>query len=201
MDNYKSKEWLFSEYVTKKRTANDIAKTENKDAKTIWTWLKKLGIETRSRGGASSSGSFKKGSNVWEGKKHTDETKLKIRNARLKDGRVPYLKNGEHWLKNISNEKHPNWKGGLSADRQSIYASQEWCDAVKAVWKRDKAVCQRCGKNHNDELNRGNFHIHHIVSFMVRELRTDVNNLVLLCKDCHKFVHSKKNINKEFIGE
>ena len=201
MDNYKSKEWLYQEYIINKRTANDIAKSENKDAKTIWTWLKKFGIKTRPRGGKSSSGSFKKGSNLWLGKKHTDETKQKIRNARLKDGRVPYLKNGEHWLKNISNENHPNWKGGLSADRQSIYASQEWCDAVKKVWARDKAVCQRCGKNHNDELNRGNFHIHHIVSFMVRELRTDVNNLVLLCKDCHKFVHSKKNINKEFIGE
>jgi len=193
------KEWLVNEYITKKRTCNDIAKELKKDPKTIWSWLKKHEIPTRSRGGDSSSGSFKKGSNLWLGKKHKPETKDKIREARIKDGHVPYLRNGEHWLKSVETKDHPNYKGGLSPERQSFYSSKEWSEAIKQVWKRDNAICQKCGKNHNEEKNIGNFHIHHLVSFQVRELRCEVSNLILLCKDCHRWVHSKKNINKQFI--
>lgn len=194
-----NKEWLINEYITKKRTCNDIAKELNKDPKTIWSWLKKNEIPTRSRGGDSSSGSFKKGSNLWLGKKHKQETKDKIRDARIKDGHVPYLRNGEHWLKSVETKDHPNYKCGLPPERQSFYSSREWSEAVKKVWQRDKAICQKCGKHHNEEKNRGNFHIHHLVSFQVRELRCEVSNLILLCKDCHRWVHSKKNINKQFI--
>lgn len=199
MQKEKTKEWLFTEYVIKKRTCNDIGKELGKDPKTIWQWLKNNGIPTRPRGGESSSGSFKKGVNLWLGKKHKQETKEKIRQARIKDGHVPYLKNGEHWLKSVSQEKHPNYKGGLTPERQSFYSSEIWSDVVKQVWKRDNAICQNCGKHHNTEKNRGNFHIHHIVSFQVKELRAELSNLVLLCKDCHIWVHSKKNIEKQFI--
>ena len=30
-------------------------------------------------------------------------------------------------------------------------------------------------------------------------LRTNPDNLALLCMDCHLFVHSKKNVNREFM--
>jgi hypothetical protein len=193
------KKWLINEYIIKKRTCNDIAKELKKDPKTIWSWLKKYEIQTRSRGGASSSGSFKKGTNIWNGRKHKEETKQKIREARLIDGHVPYLKNGEHWLKNISKENHPMYNGGLSPERQSFYSSKEWSNLVKKVWERDNAFCQLCGKHHNTQKNRGNFHIHHIVSFQIIEYRHILDNLVLLCKECHKWVHSKKNINNKFL--
>lgn len=193
------KEWLVNEYITKKRPCNDIAKELKKDPKTIWSWLKKYEIPTRSRGGDSSSGSFKKGSNIWAGRKHRQETKDKIRDARIKDGHVPYLRNGEHWLKSVDTKDHPNYKGGMSPERQSFYSSIEWSEAVKKVWQRDKAICQKCGKNHNEEKKRGNFHIHHLVSFQVRELRCEVSNLILLCKECHRWVHSRKNTENKFI--
>jgi len=45
------------------------------------------------------------------------------------------------------------------------------------------------------------FHVHHIVSFAVRELRAAVSNLALLCEDCHRFVHSNANTACEFLGE
>lgn len=200
MENYKNKDWLHSEYITKKRTANEIAKDENRDPKTIWTWLKKFEIPTRPRGGDSSSGSFKKGESIWNGRKHKESTKEKIRQARLKDGHVPYLnKDGEHWLKGIKGKKHPCWKGGLTPERQKVYSSLEWVEAVKKVWKRDNAICQNCGKHHNTEKNRGNFHIHHIISFQHRPTRTEVSNLILLCKKCHRWVHSKKNTENKFI--
>jgi len=40
-----------------------------------------------------------------------------------------------------------------------------------------------------------------VIGFANKEIRADANNLVLLCVKCHRFVHSKKNINGEFIGK
>ncbi|MEN9589050.1 MAG: hypothetical protein RLZZ481_836 [Pseudomonadota bacterium] len=196
-----SKDWLEAEYTHSRRTCNDIAKQLGVDPKTVWAWMKSYGLETRKRGGASSPGSFKKGDSIWTGKTHSESTKQKIRDARLKDGHVPYLKNGVHWMKGKSKEDHPMWKGGVTPERQEVYSSFEWVDAVKKVWSRDGATCQKCGAKHNTETNRGTFHIHHIVSFAVKELRTEPNNLILLCKPCHIWVHSNQNTQKLFIKE
>jgi len=194
-----SKEYLENEYLIKKRTCNDIAKDVNRDAKTVWSWMKKYNIPTRKRGGDSSTGSFQKNHKLGVGRVHTTETREKIRQCRLSDGHVPYLKNGEHWLKGLPSDRHPNYSGGLTPERQSLYCSEKWSEVIKEVWKRDNAICQRCGKSHNTETNRGNFHIHHIVTFQVKELRSELSNLVLLCKQCHRFIHSKQNINKQFL--
>jgi hypothetical protein len=193
-----TKEWLYEHYIEKQLNTTEIAHIVQRDPKSVWNWLKDFGIPTRGRG-TDKRQQFKKGdNNYFKGKKHTKETKDKIRACRLKDGHVPYLKDGKHWLK-TKGAIHPNWKGGISPDRQSFYCSFEWGEAVKEVWKRDNAICQKCGKKHNTPESRGTFHIHHIVSFRVKKLRANVNNLVLLCKNCHRWVHSKKNINKEFI--
>jgi len=93
-------------------------------------------------------------------------------------------------------EQNPNWLGGVTPERQAFYLSQEWKSACSSVWARDKATCQRCDIKASSELT---FHIHHIVSFSSKELRGDINNLVLLCESCHHFVHSNKNIEKDFI--
>jgi len=91
-------------------------------------------------------------------------------------------------------EQNHNWKGGCSPERQSFYTSSEWKEACSEVYRRDKARCVSCGEVEN-------LHVHHIESFADKDKRADVNNLVLLCVKCHRFVHSKKNINKEFIRE
>ena len=99
---------------------------------------------------------------------------------------------------NKKGELSTNWKGGISPERQSFYSSSEWKTACSSVWKRDNAICQRCGirKSESPDLP---FHIHHIESFAVIEKRADVTNLILLCEICHHWVHSKKNIKKEFL--
>jgi len=45
------------------------------------------------------------------------------------------------------------------------------------------------------------FNLHHIESFKNKVLRFDENNLVLLCIECHHFVHSRENVNKIFIKD
>lgn len=78
--------------------------------------------------------------------------------------------------------------------------SDEWKESVKAVWARSDAKCERCGKDHRTiDRKIESFDIHHIISFQVREYRTIISNLVLLCEPCHYFVHSRKNVNREFL--
>lgn len=101
---------------------------------------------------------------------------------------------------NRRGELNPNWMGGITPDRQAFYTSQEWKMACSAVWKRDNATCQRCEARKDDSPDMP-FHIHHIVSFLDKDLRADPINLVLLCEACHHFVHSKRNINNEFIQD
>lgn len=95
-------------------------------------------------------------------------------------------------------EQNPRWRGGVTPERQALYSSTEWARAVRAVWKRDKGYCQRCGQHYTVI---GEMHIHHLVSFAVKELRTEVLNLLLICEPCHNWIHSKDNIQNDFIRE
>ena len=112
----------------------------------------------------------------------------------------------KHWeLSGVDNpmwnkkgELNHNWKGGITADRQSFYVSQEWKTACSFVWERDKRTCQRCNLIKEESADMP-FHIHHIKSFADKDLRSDPENLILLCEACHRFVHSKKNTTNEFI--
>ena len=197
-----TKEWLMDQYWTQNKSANDIAREIGRNSKRVWEWIKDYGIETRPRGHDERQ-HIKKGVATFLGKKHRKESKEKIRQARLKDKHVPYLKDGIHWMHHPDFKKsdHPASKGGISPERQAFYATEEWANAVKQVWKRDNATCQRCGKYHNSKEARGTFHIHHIVSFIVKEHRANPDNLILLCKDCHRWVHSNRNKTKELIKE
>jgi hypothetical protein len=99
---------------------------------------------------------------------------------------------------NKCGELSPQWKGGVTPDRQSFYLTEEWKKVCSLVWKRDKSTCQKCNL-HRGNLSRNSFHVHHIVPFDNTHLRATESNLVLLCIKCHRFVHSKRNINNEFI--
>lgn len=197
-----TKEWLEREYHHLGKSANQIAREIGRDSKRVWEWIRDYGMETRPRGNEYGQGFVEGGESPFKGMRHSKGTKEKIRQARIEDGHVPYLKDGVHWLHHPDFKgKHPNWNGGATPERQAFYATQEWVEAVKKVWARDNATCQKCGKHHNEAKNRGTFHIHHIISFTHKKYRADVNNLVLLCKECHRWVHSKENTSKELIKE
>lgn len=99
---------------------------------------------------------------------------------------------------NKRGELNPHWKGGISPERQTFYNTQEWKDVCSKLWERENGTCQRCGLKHNDQKDMP-FHTHHIITFMDKDLRAEISNIVLLCEVCHHFIHSKRNINNEFL--
>jgi len=101
---------------------------------------------------------------------------------------------------NKRGELNPRWLGGVTPQRQEFYTSRAWKEACSFVWKRDNATCQRCKLHRNEQMDMP-FHIHHIVSFAVEELRADPINLILLCEACHQFVHSRKNVNADYLSQ
>lgn len=92
---------------------------------------------------------------------------------------------------------NPRWTGGSTPERQAFYASQEWKSVCAFVWKRDSATCRRCRSYKQSAADV--YHIHHIVPFSNKDLRANPDNLVLLCGSCHKFVHSKLNVERRFL--
>lgn len=123
---------------------------------------------------------------------------------KIKTRKMSEIRKNKHWgqhgpdnpMWNRKGELNPRCLGGITPERQSFYISQEWKSVCKQVWERDKAVCQRCGLKKGSDMP---FHIHHLKSFKDKELRADMNNLVLLCEACHQWVHSNGNKNNDFI--
>ena len=199
-----SKDWLIQKYEIEGMDCAEIGRLVKRDTKRVWEWLRDYGIETRARG-SSTAKQWARGDRIHNGGfPHTNESREKIRQARLKDGRVPYLtKDGTHYMKGRRGKDHHSWQGGLTPEREALAQTDEWKSAVKAVWARSDAKCERCGTDHRKVDNRkaNGFHVHHITPFRVKELRAEPTNLALLCRPCHHFVHSKKNADKEFIRD
>lgn len=195
-----TKEWLYQKYVVEGLGCPEIAKIVKRDPKRVYDWLIDLKIPTRSRG-SDIRQQWKPGQeSAFKGRRHTESTKEIFRQTQLKHCNLPHLNGKPHYL-TVGDRKPASWKGGITPERQTFYRHKEWIDAVKIIWKRDNAVCQRCGKKHNSKKHRGTFHIHHIISFMNKKERANPDNLVLLCRQCHLWIHSNKNINKELINE
>lgn len=192
-----TREWLEEHYVAEGLDCAQIGRMVNRDPKSVWNWLKDFGIPTRPRG-ASSKTKFAKGHKLGVGRTLPTESRKKISDKCKERGSVPYMVNGQHWLKTVPRDQHPKWKGGITPERQAFYASPEWKRVERLVKKRDKHTCQRCGK----VKTRGEgqqFDVHHIVSFACVKLRAAIDNLVYLCESCHYWVHGPENTERRFI--
>jgi hypothetical protein len=190
-----TKEWLYEQYIVNKLNAVQIANIVDRDPKSVWTWLKDYGIPTRPRGKGLPAKENSSHLPSWKGKHHKKSTKELIRKIAIETGRVPYNKEIGPRNRGKYGSEASNWQGGITPERQAIYNSIEWADLVKKVWARDDGYCQLCNIR-NTKQKRYLFHIHHIVPFRVKEKRMRLSNLILLCNDCHMWVHSKENKDK-----
>jgi hypothetical protein len=195
-----TKEWLHQKYWSEGLDLVQIGNLLDRDPKSVHRWMRKLEVPTRPRG-SNAKVLFRKGEpSRFKGHHHTTENRKRFREARLRDGHVPYLKDGKHHLKGKRGAETPNWRGGVTPERQAFNESRAWKAASAATWRRASATCERCSTTYAVAPSGSKpFHVHHIVSFAVKALRCELANLVLLCAPCHRFVHSKANTKGEFL--
>lgn len=219
-----SKEWLYQKYVIEQNSTFQIAEIVQRNPKRVWEWLVSFGIETRKRNWSTEQNTKAYHNKEWLQNAYVVEKrsaaeianefgvtegnilhflrKHQIKRRTMEENRQYRHWNGGEGEKNgmygRTGSKSPRWLGGVTPERQAVYSSPEWAKAISVVWQRDDSRCKRCGKEHSASYR---LHVHHIVNFATVELRCDPENLVLLCIACHNFVHSKKNILKEFVKE
>lgn len=191
-------DWLREHYVTQELSTYGIAKIVGCDPKTVHTKLRALGIATRPRG-ANLSGAdnyTRTGmTNPFKGKRHTEETKSILREKASVP--KPHLRGALNGMHGRTGAANPNFRGGTTPERQSLYASGEWVDLVREVYRRDQYVCVKCG---SPKKGHRGLHAHHVYPWATHpELRSSLGNLVTLCRKCHGWVHSKSNTEREFL--
>ncbi len=183
------KEQLIKKYIKENKSTWQVAREMNCSQWRVVNWLKRYGIKARPKGFV-----YRKG---WH---HSVKTKRKLSEIAKADGRVPYDPKVGSYMKGRKGSDTPNWKGGVTPERQAFYSTIEWRRVERLIKKRDDLTCQRCGKCKRN-CNKESFDIHHIVSFAYKPLRCEPTNLVLLCEKCHYWVHGPKNKKKTFIKE
>jgi len=108
------------------------------------------------------------------GKKHTEETRLKI--SEKNKGRISPMKG-------LKGSKSPNWQGGLSFGE---YGEEFNTQLKHLIKKRDNYICRICSIKVKNEY----LHVHHID---YDKQNNDPINLISLCNKCHP----KTNYNRE----
>lgn len=123
--------------------------------------------------------------NWWTGRKHSDDVRAKIKASASRPR--PWLRGERNGMAGRTGARNPNWRGGVSPERQRLYANAEYRALLTSVRKRDGLRCTKCA-DANPPL-----HVHHVKAWATHpELRFDPDNLVTLCKSCHDAEHRKE---------
>lgn len=92
-----------------------------------------------------------------------------------------------------SGENNPRWNPNISfEERSNGRYSEKYINFIHSVFRRDNYTCQCCGKKKSSSVK---IEAHHLDGFnWCIEKRTDINNGITLCKDCHRDFHNKYGI-------
>lgn len=73
---------------------------------------------------------------------------------------------------------------------KSFYNSSAWQQVRSYVYERERGLCQRCKMF----VFGRRAHVHHVIPISVDEtLKLEVNNLKLLCPECHMIEENEEN--------
>ena len=98
----------------------------------------------------------------------------------------------ENKLKRMFGKENPAWKGGIYKLNRQIRLSREYKSWRKEVLKRDKNICQRCGKKGIDAHHKISFK-DILEKFKIKSYKEsllckeswNISNGETLCKKCH----------------
>lgn len=94
---------------------------------------------------------------------------------------------------------NPRYVDGSSPERQKLYARGIGREFLRNILERDGYCCQRCGSIYKGPRS---LHVHHIKPWAGNaSLRFNSDNVVTLCSPCHRWVHSLKNIAREYLSD
>lgn len=193
--------WLRARYEAEGLTTYEIAAMVGRNPKTIWLVLRQHGIPTRPRGANLRTGGRDNYWNVpgregsFKGQTHSAEALRKM-SAHASKPR-PHLRGKANGMHGRSGALNPRYVDGSSPERQRAYVSSVWREIMRQVYARDEYTCQRCGAG---KTGKRTLHAHHIEPWAGNpSLRFAVENIVTLCGTCHRWVHSRANVEGEWI--
>jgi 5-methylcytosine-specific restriction endonuclease McrA len=203
---YRDAAWLREQYHERGKTQRAMAEECDVSARTIRTYMRRFGIETRDLEGENhplygderDEDVREQISETLEGREVSEEWRSKIADSlsgntipddvreRISEsltGRTLSESTRRRMSRSSAGERNPNWRGGYSR-----YYGAEWALARDQVRKRDR-ICQHCGHDGTDRR----LEVHHIVPVRLFREAEDVDvsrahqldNLVLLCNRCH----------------
>jgi hypothetical protein len=191
-----TKEILYKLYFEELKSFSQIANIFDTQSQTICNRFKEYGLRARNY-----SESLKGRTIFWKdkirtaskGKTHAAESKRKISLSKI--GCIPYNKgltkfqNPDKVKYGCPNDKHWNWKGGISDINCRIRQSSEYKLWRTQCFQRDGYTCRECKKI------GGTLNVHHEIQFseLIRQKKPlfDLKNGKTLCKSCHKKLHWK----------
>lgn len=176
---YKHRDWLYQVYTVERQRLDDIAAACGVTSNAIVQAVKQFGFPKRVRPGCERLPVERQ-----------ERTEIDRTNGANGDGRrrMP-----------MCGPDNPAWRGGTTPERQRLYKQGHWQEFVKVVYARDNYTCRRCGARKAEPKS---LHCHHLHPWADHaELRFDTDNCVTLCRSCHTWVHSKANVNREFLTE
>lgn len=93
---------------------------------------------------------------------------------------------------------NPRYVDGSSPERQRLYVQSAGREFLKRVYARDGYRCRRCAA---PKAGPRSLHVHHVKPWAGNPtLRFDDTNAVTLCRPCHSWVHSKRNVAREWLA-
>lgn len=150
-------------------------------------FLDEKAIANRSKRGKKLNYSLSGKNNPMFGRKHSEETKDKIRlkaiGRKISDETKNKLRMAIVGKRRL--EKHPLWKGGASF----LPYATDWNETLRrSIRERDHYVCQNCGVPQSDKSHA----VHHID---YDKMNCDPKNLITLCTQCHSRTNNNDRLN------
>lgn len=161
---YKDKEWLKKKFHEENLSTTQIGELCGVTAGCIKKWIARFNIG-KPRGYHSI------------GKEPPNKGKTKYNYEPLKRTSEK-MKNNTNYRK-MFGEDNPQWKGGINNKNISNSYSRKLAKNLKS----DIKCCEKCS-------NKENLEVHHIDGNCKNN---DINNLIKLCSECHKYYHLKIN--------